>query len=180
MTGCWLQRRSLCWLMRDRMLAPEAESLLADAGRLSAEQAFLVLAWMLLPWLVLSVVTENDMSFVGVTCWNHRENRLLSLQLRDMRTLELSNNDLSGPILYELSNCAYLNTLVLSNNRLSGPIPFQLSGLGRLKIFSVANNHLVGFIPLAFEGHGKAHFAGNREVFVVVLLKTMEVRVGGI
>ncbi|KAL4310504.1 hypothetical protein GQ457_08G030320 [Hibiscus cannabinus] len=39
MTGCWLQRRSLCWLMRDRMLAPEAESLLADAGRLSAEQA---------------------------------------------------------------------------------------------------------------------------------------------
>ncbi|KAE8669589.1 putative CLE25 [Hibiscus syriacus] len=94
--------------------------------------SFLVLAWMLPPWLVLSAVTENDMS-----------------------------NDLSGPIPSELSNCAYLNNLALSNNRLSGPVPYQLSGLARLKRFSVANNHLTGAIPSGFEGHDRAYFAGN-------------------
>ncbi|GAV73082.1 LRR_1 domain-containing protein/Pkinase_Tyr domain-containing protein/LRRNT_2 domain-containing protein [Cephalotus follicularis] len=91
--------------------------------------------------------------FVGVTCWNERENRILNLQLRGM--------NLSGQIPEPLEFCGSLQTLDLSGNDLSGPIPYQLSSLPRLRTFSVANNDLKGAIPSFFENFASADFAGN-------------------
>lgn len=141
--------------------------------------------------------------FVGVDCWNLRENRVLGLQLQDFKlsgqipeslkycgknlqklvlgsnsftsvipaeicswmpflvTMDLSGNDLSGPIPSTLVNCSYLNELVLSDNHLSGSIPYEFGSLGRLKRFSVANNKLSGSIPEFFSGFDKEDFAGN-------------------
>ncbi|XP_048140614.1 probable inactive receptor kinase At1g27190 isoform X2 [Rhodamnia argentea] len=50
--------------------------------------------------------------FVGVSCWNDQENRVISLELRGM--------DLTGQIPESLQYCQSLQTLDLSNNGLSG------------------------------------------------------------
>ncbi|BAU01145.1 hypothetical protein LR48_Vigan10g263500 [Vigna angularis] len=141
--------------------------------------------------------------FVGVTCWNQRENRVLSLDFQDFKlsgripealqycgkslqrlnlasnsfsseipheickwmpflvALDLSGNQLSGPIPPTLVNCSYLNELMLSDNQLSGSIPFELGSLSRLKKFSVANNRLSGTIPEFFHGFEREGFEGN-------------------
>ncbi|QCD92535.1 inactive LRR receptor-like serine/threonine-protein kinase BIR2 [Vigna unguiculata] len=141
--------------------------------------------------------------FVGVTCWNQRENRVLSLDFQDFKlsgripealkycgkslqrlnlasnsfsseipheickwmpflvSLDLSGNQLSGPIPPTLVNCSYLNELMLSDNQLSGSIPFELGSLSRLKKFSVANNRLSGTIPEFFHGFEREGFEGN-------------------
>lgn len=143
-------------------------------------------------------------NFVGVSCWNNRENRVISLDLPNMnlagqvpdalqfcqslQTLDLSGNNLSGPIppqicdwlpylvALDLSNndltgtipedfakCAYLNTVVLDNNKLSGNIPYQFASLNRLKKFSVANNDLSGRVPSFSAAAGvELNFGGNR------------------
>ncbi|XVF60433.1 hypothetical protein PTKIN_Ptkin08bG0045600 [Pterospermum kingtungense] len=154
-----------------------------------------VLAWMFLPGLVLSAVTEDDMKclegvknslhdpdgklsswtfnnnsvgfickFVGVSCWNERENRLISLELREMslsghlpssleycqslQTLDLSANKLSGTIPTQLCSwLPYLVTLDLSSNDLSGPIPLELSECAYLNSLILSNNKLSGTIP---------------------------------
>ncbi|OMO79103.1 hypothetical protein CCACVL1_13912 [Corchorus capsularis] len=117
-------------------------------------------AWVILPEVVLSAVSEDDMKclegvknslkdpdgklstwtfnnnsvgfickFVGVSCWNERENRLLGLELRDM--------GLSGQLPESLKYCQSMQTLDLSANKLSGAI------------------------PSSFAHHDKADFAGN-------------------
>ncbi|CAJ1946881.1 unnamed protein product [Sphenostylis stenocarpa] len=141
--------------------------------------------------------------FVGVSCWNQRENRVLGLDLEQFKlsgripealkycgksiqrldlasnsfsseipyeicnwmpflvSIDLSGNQLSGPIPPTLGNCSYLNELVLSDNQLSGLIPFEFGSLGRLKKFSVANNRLTGTIPEFFHGFDREGFEGN-------------------
>ncbi|KAA8538827.1 hypothetical protein F0562_025519 [Nyssa sinensis] len=126
--------------------------------------------------------------FTGVECWHPDENKVINIHLSDMGLkgqfppgiqnctsltgLNLSNNNLSGPIPSDisrrlpyvttldlssntfsgeiplgLSNCDYLNVLKLDNNRLTGNIPLQLGLLNRIKTFSVANNLLSGQVP---------------------------------
>ncbi|KAJ9169864.1 hypothetical protein P3X46_018012 [Hevea brasiliensis] len=126
--------------------------------------------------------------FSGVDCWHPDENRVLNLRLSDMGLkgrfptglmnctsitgVDLSNNDLSGPIPdnishiigfvtsldlssnnfsgeipQELGNCSYLNVIRLDHNQLTGQIPLQLGLLDRLKTFSVTNNLLSGPVP---------------------------------
>ncbi|KAF5479518.1 hypothetical protein F2P56_000330 [Juglans regia] len=102
--------------------------------------------------------------FVGVTCWNDQENRILGLQLRDMKlsgtvpeslkycgnmqTLDLSNNDLNGTIPKETCTwLPFLVTLDLSNNGLSGPIPPELANCTFLNSLMMSDNKLSGTIP---------------------------------
>ncbi|KAK8693322.1 hypothetical protein V6N13_070909 [Hibiscus sabdariffa] len=102
--------------------------------------------------------------FVGVSCWNEQENRLLSLQLRDMmlsgqlpqsleycrslQTLDLSANKLSGTIPPQICSwLPYLVTLDLSSNDLYGSIPPELSNCAYLNNLILSNNRLSGSIP---------------------------------
>ncbi|XP_031287811.1 probably inactive leucine-rich repeat receptor-like protein kinase At5g48380 [Pistacia vera] len=126
--------------------------------------------------------------FAGVECWHPDENKVLNIRLSDMGLrgqfprdiincssltgLDLSNNNLSGPIPPDISarlkyvtsldlssnnfsgeiptglaNCTYLNVLKLNNNRFTGKIPMELGQLNRIKEFSVANNLLTGPVP---------------------------------
>ncbi|KAJ8637771.1 hypothetical protein MRB53_012038 [Persea americana] len=102
--------------------------------------------------------------FVGATCWNEKENRLIDLRLPgmelsgeipnslqycvSMNTLDLSNNALTGAIPAEICDwLPYLVTLDLSSNRLSGQIPPELFNCKFLNTLRLNDNELSGNIP---------------------------------
>ena len=57
--------------------------------------------------------------FYGVECWHPDENKVLNLRLSDM--------GLRGRFPRDIRNCSSLTGLDLSNNELSGPIPHDIS-----------------------------------------------------
>ena len=61
--------------------------------------------------------------------------------------LELSNNQLSGPIPKELGDLKNLRLFSLYSNQLSGPIPPELGNLSSLQHLSLSDNQLSGPIP---------------------------------
>ncbi|OMO52776.1 hypothetical protein COLO4_36991 [Corchorus olitorius] len=172
----------------------------SSSSRLKILISLVLAAWVILPEVVLSAVTEDDMKclegvknslndpdgklstwtfnnnsvgfickFVGVSCWNERENRLLGLELRDMslsgqlpeslkycqsmQTLDLSANKLSGTIPPQVCDwLPYLVTLDLSSNDLSGSIPPELSKCAYLNNLILSNNKLSGSIPYQLSG----------------------------
>nr|GMD24248.1 probable inactive receptor kinase At1g27190 [Ipomoea batatas]GMD24250.1 probable inactive receptor kinase At1g27190 [Ipomoea batatas] len=100
----------------------------------------------------------------GVSCWNQKENRLISIQLpamslsgslpaslqfcRSLQSLDLSGNSLSGSIPSQI--CAWLPYLVsldLSGNSFSGAIPPDLVNCKFLNTLVLNNNQLSGEIP---------------------------------
>ncbi|KAF8369689.1 hypothetical protein HHK36_032287 [Tetracentron sinense] len=102
--------------------------------------------------------------FVGVSCWNERENRLIGLQLpmmklsgeipeslqycQSLQTLELYDNDLSGMIPPQICTwLPYLVTLDLSRNSFSGPIPPEIVDCKFLNNLILGGNRLSGTIP---------------------------------
>ncbi|XVF37473.1 hypothetical protein REPUB_Repub20aG0011100 [Reevesia pubescens] len=140
--------------------------------------------------------------FVGVQCWHPDENRVLNIILanmslkgqfprgiencRNLTGLDLSNNELSGPIPSnissifhygtsldlssnrfsgnipkQISNCSFLNLLKLDNNQLTGLIPPGLAQLSRVKAFIVANNKLYGPVPNFAVSLSESSYAGN-------------------
>lgn len=62
-------------------------------------------------------------------------------------TLELSNNNLSGPIWPEFGKLRLLHVFDLKCNNLSGPIPSNLSGMTSLETLDMSGNRLSGIIP---------------------------------
>ncbi|CAA7058900.1 unnamed protein product [Microthlaspi erraticum] len=108
-------------------------------------------------------------SFVGVSCWNNQENRIISLELRGMglsgripeslkfcgslQKLDLSRNRLSGNIPTEL--CKWLPFLVsldLSKNELNGEIPPGLAKCTFVNSLVMSDNRLSGHIPVQLSG----------------------------
>ncbi|XXG89427.1 hypothetical protein AAC387_Pa12g1425 [Persea americana] len=126
--------------------------------------------------------------FNGIECWHPDESKVLNIRLSNMGLrgqfpsslqncssmtgLDLSNNDLSGPLPGKidhiipfvvtldlssnnfsgnlpagLGNITYLNILNLQHNQFSGQIPWQVGRLVRLTTFNVADNPLSGQIP---------------------------------
>lgn len=102
--------------------------------------------------------------FVGATCWNEAENRLIDLRLPNMalsgpipdsfqfcpsiNALDLSNNALSGPIPSAICDwLPYLVHLDLSGNNLEGPIPPELLNCKFINTLILNNNRLSGTIP---------------------------------
>ncbi|GFY87104.1 leucine-rich repeat protein kinase family protein [Actinidia rufa] len=111
-------------------------------------------------------------NFVGVSCWNDRENRLITLTLREMglggqvpdalqycyslQNLDLSSNDLSGSIPSEICTwLPYLVTLDLSNNHLTGSIPVDLAKCSFLNKLILSDNKLSGNIPYQLSSLGR-------------------------
>ncbi|KAI8533802.1 hypothetical protein RHMOL_Rhmol10G0037600 [Rhododendron molle] len=102
--------------------------------------------------------------FVGASCWNDLENRLIGLNLADMslggrfpsalqhcyslQYLDLSGNNLTGPVPPAICDwLPYLVSLDLSNNQLTGPIPDDLANCTFLNKLVLSDNMLSGFIP---------------------------------
>lgn len=100
----------------------------------------------------------------GVSCWNEKENRLISLQLpeyslagmlpeslqycRSLQTLDLSKNSISGSVPGEICTwLPYLVTLDLSGNKFSGEIPVELQNCKFLNNLVLSDNGFVGMIP---------------------------------
>lgn len=61
--------------------------------------------------------------------------------------LSLNNNNISGGVPSELSNCKQLSHLYLSGNRFSGNLPESLSNLKNLKWIDISNNNFSGYLP---------------------------------
>lgn len=61
--------------------------------------------------------------------------------------LSLKNNNLSGGIQSEISNCRALTHLYLAGNRFSGGLPSSVPQLGILKRLDISNNDLSGPLP---------------------------------
>ncbi|KAL6497510.1 hypothetical protein OROHE_027139 [Orobanche hederae] len=110
--------------------------------------------------------------FVGVSCWNDRENRLISLELRDfslagdvpdslqfcrsLQTLDLSGNSLSGSLPSRICDwLPYLVSLDLSRNSLTGNIPEDLANCAYLNTLILDDNRLSGNIPYQFSNLGR-------------------------
>ncbi|XP_015948019.1 receptor protein kinase TMK1-like [Arachis duranensis] len=64
-----------------------------------------------------------------------------------IRTVNLTNLNLTGTISPAFGNLSDLRELHLSGNNLSGSIPESLTTLSQLKILDVSNNNLSGIIP---------------------------------
>ena len=62
-------------------------------------------------------------------------------------SLNLSENQLTGPIPPELGQLSQLVKLILHNNKLTGSIPPELSQLNQLEYLTLFNNQLTGTIP---------------------------------
>ncbi|KAL1223252.1 Inactive LRR receptor-like serine/threonine-protein kinase BIR2 [Cardamine amara subsp. amara] len=111
-------------------------------------------------------------TFVGVSCWNNQENRVITLELRDMglsgkipeslkfcgslQKLDLSINKLSGNIPIELCDwLPFLVSLDLSNNELNGEISPDLAKCSFVNSLVLSDNRLSGQIPVQFSGLGR-------------------------
>ncbi|RZC80050.1 hypothetical protein C5167_042628 [Papaver somniferum] len=103
----------------------------------------------------------------GVSCWNAKEDRLISVSLSSyelsgqipdslqycasLQTLDLSDNKISGTIPSQLCTwLPYITTLDLSGNQLSGEIPSNLANCTYLNKLKLSNNRLSGTIPPQF------------------------------
>ncbi|KAF9606535.1 hypothetical protein IFM89_025998 [Coptis chinensis] len=105
--------------------------------------------------------------FVGVSCWNQKENRLIGLQLpsmmlkgnipeslkycKSLQSLDLSGNALYGNIPSQICEwLPYLVSLDLSNNDFSGSIPSEFVNCKYLNTLILKDNKLSGSIPYEF------------------------------
>lgn len=65
-------------------------------------------------------------------------------------TLDLSFNQLQGPLPDTIKNMGALQTLNLQNNQLSGQLPATLSELNNVQTFNIENNQFTGTLPAGF------------------------------
>ncbi|KAL6187414.1 hypothetical protein ACLB2K_038813 [Fragaria x ananassa] len=149
----FLSSLNLCRSIEDDLacLAGVKRSLADPEGRLSQ-------------WNLSNNSVASICKLVGVSCWNEKENRLLSLQLPSMslagelpeslkychslQTLDLSGNALSGSVPPQICDwLPYLVTLDLSNNRLSGSIPPEIVNCKFLNTLLLNDNGFSGSIP---------------------------------
>ncbi|KAJ4867697.1 putative LRR receptor-like serine/threonine-protein kinase [Raphanus sativus] len=118
-------------------------------------------------WSFPNSSSSSICELAGVSCWNEKENRILSLHLPSMQ--------LSGQIPESLKLCRSLQSLDLSGNEISGEIPpeicswlpylvtldLSVNRLDRLQRLSLSDNDLSGSIPADLSRFGEDGFAGN-------------------
>ena len=89
-------------------------------------------------------------------CLGYREDLILVVKGRKstysrilplVRIVDLSCNNLSGGIPFEISSLFGLQSLNLSRNHLMGRIPENIEGMKYLESLDLSNNHLSGEIP---------------------------------
>ncbi|KAG6709464.1 hypothetical protein I3842_06G133600 [Carya illinoinensis] len=87
-------------------------------------------------------------------------------ELSQLRSLNLSHNSLTGSIPISFQNLTNVESLDLSHNKLRGKIPSELVGLTSLSTLSVAYNNLSGRIPFKkqFSTFGTQCYDNNPEL----------------
>ncbi|KAL5722432.1 hypothetical protein ACHQM5_005955 [Ranunculus cassubicifolius] len=115
-------------------------------------------------WNFINNTVNFLCKFIGVSCWNDRENRLIGLELKSMelggeisdslqfcpslQTLDLSDNKFSGPIPSRICDwMPYLVNIDLSQNGFTGPIPTEFANCTYLNSLILDGNKLSGSIP---------------------------------
>jgi Leucine rich repeat/Leucine rich repeat N-terminal domain/Leucine Rich Repeat len=115
-------------------------------------------------WVFTNTTIGFVCSFIGVSCWNSQENRVMTLSLpsmsltgsipsslqycRSVTSLDLSSNNISSAIPPALCDwLPFLVSLDLSSNDLTGPIPSELANCRFLNSLKLASNSLSGQIP---------------------------------
>ncbi|CAH8363845.1 unnamed protein product [Eruca vesicaria subsp. sativa] len=115
-------------------------------------------------WSFPNSSSSSICTLTGVSCWNAKENRIISLHLpsmqlagqipeslklcRSLQSLDLSDNDFSGSIPREICSwLPYLVTLNLSGNKLSGEIPSEIADCKFLNSLALNDNKLTGPVP---------------------------------
>ncbi|KAM6577764.1 hypothetical protein CsatB_029601 [Cannabis sativa] len=83
-------------------------------------------------------------NWTGVTCHRRLENRVVALELIDMK--------LEGRLSPLLSNLSLLTTLSLQTNRFYGEIPSSFGELSKLESLNLFENLLHGNIPASLQG----------------------------
>ncbi|XP_021283068.1 leucine-rich repeat receptor-like tyrosine-protein kinase PXC3 isoform X1 [Herrania umbratica] len=94
-----------------------------------------------------------------------RGNVTLISNLKSLKQLDLSYNNLNGPIPSALGNLSDLEYLDLSLNKFEGYIPVEFGGLRNLRSLNLSNNLLIGEIPEELQGLEKLqdfHISSNR------------------
>ncbi|KAG2618448.1 hypothetical protein PVAP13_3NG079595 [Panicum virgatum] len=83
--------------------------------------------------------------------------------LRNLISMDLYNNDISGHLPSTLGNLKSLRFLRIDHNRLTGPVPRELSGLPNLESVDFSSNDLCGTIPTSgpFENVPLSSFSNN-------------------
>lgn len=71
-------------------------------------------------------------------------------KLQSISELDLSDNNLSGPLPIEISDTLNLKMLFLANNQFIGNIPHEYGNLSRLQALDLSFNKLTGSIPPSF------------------------------
>ncbi|KAE8713601.1 hypothetical protein F3Y22_tig00110206pilonHSYRG00181 [Hibiscus syriacus] len=88
-------------------------------------------------------VTHVEVDFLT----KHRSSTYKGSILNFMSGLDLSCNNLSGPIPNALGNLSWTHALNLSYSQLTGPIPKSFSNLAQIESLDLSNNALSGEIP---------------------------------
>ncbi len=81
--------------------------------------------------------TNTPCSWYGVTC-----------QAGHISQLDLSDNNLAGPLPAQLSSLSQLRVLNLKRNALTGAVPVELASLAQLQTLDLSENSLAGAVPV--------------------------------
>ena len=99
-------------------------------------------------WFGVSVDGEGRVRFLDLTGNNLSGPLPLEIgNLANLTSLQLRSNQLTGPIPPEIGNLANLTSLQLRSNQLTGPIPPEIGSLANLTRLDLGGNQLTGPIP---------------------------------
>eukprot|EP01103_Thecamoeba_quadrilineata_P014955 TRINITY_DN4588_c0_g1_i1.p1 TRINITY_DN4588_c0_g1~~TRINITY_DN4588_c0_g1_i1.p1 ORF type:complete len:1118 (+),score=181.32 TRINITY_DN4588_c0_g1_i1:59-3412(+) len=79
---------------------------------------------------------------------NHLRGRIPPDLSASLKTLDLSDNSLDGPLPEELGHLPHLRNLDLSNNQFEGSLPKNITNLIQLTSLDLANNKFSGSLPM--------------------------------
>nr|AMM43012.1 LRR-RLK [Vernicia montana] len=97
----------------------------------------------ILGWNIDTINVKQKVEFVT----KHRANTYQGDIISFMSGLDLSHNNLTGEIPFELAKLSQIHALNLSHNQLIGSIPTSFSNLTQLESLDLSHNHLSGQIP---------------------------------
>ncbi|MFZ5983649.1 MAG: PKD domain-containing protein [Acidobacteriota bacterium] len=99
-------------------------------------------------WGVMVDLSQNTVIRLGLPN-NHLTGQIPEIwdQLPDLQYLDLSSNDLEGPLPATLGKCWAVDTAYFAGNRLLGPIPAEWSDLRFLRFLTLNDNRFEGPLP---------------------------------